>query len=453
MKRILPAILIAAAGLGMLNAQTKVMTIEYKDGTKEIKKVTDVQRITFGDEAQVDPSDKMVDLGLSVKWASYNVGAVNPWEPGNFYAYGEIEPKTEYTLENYQWYYDNDGEEGYAQWEEYFRLGATITGTNYDVAHVKWGDQWRIPTQDEWRELINNCEFTWTGMQGMTGVLATSMINGNSIFLPAAGNMVDAEHTHDQLGCFYWTSTETAFDGSDYQECRNYRANLDAQTHSAEGYDYPEVGFSIRPVYGPVPEEEKPSYKVPTEMVDLGLSVKWAPFNIGATEPTSKGAYFSWGETRQKDYNHIYNYKWYDPITDSYVEIGDQISNTEYDAAADLWGDGWRLPTEEEMKELVEQCTWEVSGYCYKVTGPNGNSIYLPGAGFSTYKGKPKAVEQSGYYWTGNGDVRTNNQGKKMDSNATCLKFTRDTYKKTFLEPKMDFFSKAGGIQIRPVHE
>ena len=356
MNKFLYSILIAAAGFGTLNAQQKVMKIEYKDGTTEMKNVTDVSKISFVSEGQVDPSEKMVDLGLSVKWASYNVGAANPWEGGNFYAYGEIEPKTEYTLENYQWYCDNDGED-HDQWEEYYKLGATITGTNYDVAHVKWGGQWRIPTRDEWRELINNCDFTWTGMEGVTGALITSRINGNSIFLPAVGNMVGAEHTHDQLGCFYWTSTE--YEQADItQECRNYRANIDASNRSAEGYDYPDVGFSIRPVYGPVPEPALPSYTAPTEMVDLGLSVKWAPFNIGAQGASETGDYICWGEITEKQYSHIYNYKWYDPITNDYVEIGDQISGTEYDPANVLWGNGWRLPTEAEIKELIEKCTW-----------------------------------------------------------------------------------------------
>lgn len=159
MNKILYAVLVAAVGFGTANAQQKMMKIEYKDGTEELRNVSEVSKITFINEGQVDPSTKMVDLGLSVKWATYNVGASNPWEAGNFYAYGEIEPKSEYTLESYKWYYDWEGED-HDQWEEYLKLGATITGTNYDVAHVKWGDQWRIPTRDEWRELINNCEFT-----------------------------------------------------------------------------------------------------------------------------------------------------------------------------------------------------------------------------------------------------------------------------------------------------
>lgn len=450
MNKFLYSILIAAAGFGTLNAQQKVMKIEYKDGTTEMKNVTDVSKISFVSEGQVDPSEKMVDLGLSVKWASYNVGAVNPWEGGNFYAYGEIEPKTEYTLENYQWYCDNDGED-HDQWEEYYKLGATITGTNYDVAHVKWGGQWRIPTRDEWRELINNCDFTWTGMEGVTGALITSRINGNSIFLPAVGNMVGAEHTHDQLGCFYWTSTE--YEQADItQECRNYRANIDASNRSAEGYDYPDVGFSIRPVYGPVPEPTLPSYTAPTEMVDLGLSVKWAPFNIGAQGASETGDYICWGEITEKQYSHIYNYKWYDPITNDYVEIGDQISGTEYDPANVLWGNGWRLPTEAEIKELIEKCTWTAEQYGYTVTGPNGNSIFLPACGMQGYKGAPRNNVQSGYYMTGNADVRTNYQGQKMTSNAATLRFSRGAFNK-FNKPEASFCSKAGGIQVRPVHQ
>ncbi len=450
MNKFLYSILIAAAAFGTANAQQKVMKIEYTDGTTEMKNVTDVAKISFVNEGQVDPSDKMVDLGLSVKWASYNVGATNPWEEGNFYAYGEIEPKAEYTLENYKWYYDWEGED-HDQWEEYLKLGATITGTNYDVAHVKWGDQWRMPTRDEWNELINNCDFTWTGMNGMTGALITSRINGNSIFLPAAGNMVDAEHTHDQLGCFYWTSTE--YIQSDIsQECRNFRANIDATNRSADGYDYPEVGFSIRPVYGPVPAETLPDYNAPSEMVDLGLSVKWAPFNIGASDASGIGDFICWGELAAKQYSHVYNYKWYDPLTGEYTEIGDQISDTEYDAAKVLWGEGWRLPTEAEFKELVEKCTWTEEAYGYTVTSPNGNSIFLPAAGMQGYRGLPRGLTQSGYYMSGNADTRTNYQGQKMTSNAVTLRFARGAYNK-LSAPQVTYSSKAGGIQVRPVHE
>lgn len=452
MKKIIPFACLVALGAFTAQAETKLMRIQYANGNSELKKVTDVVKITFEDEGELPPEELLVDMGLSVKWASHNVGALSQEEYGNFYAYGEIEPKEEYTLENYQWYYPDYDPWDCDEWEKYFKLGATFTGTNYDVAHVKWGDLWRVPTQAEWKELIDNCDWQWTGVNGVTGAMAISRINGNRIFLPAAGNMVDANHTHDQLGCFYWTSTEY-IQADISQECRNYRANIDATNHSAEGYDYPEVGFSIRPVYGPVAEEPKPSVKIPTadDMIDLGLSVKWAKYNVGAASESADGFFICWGETRQKQYSHVYNYKHYDPLTDHYVDIGDAIAGTEYDVATDLWGDGWRLPTTAEMTELVEQCTWTIEGNGYRVTGPNGNSIYLRASGMMTYKGKPRSQTESGYYWCSEADTRINSQGNKMESNAAALRFSRLGY--NLQAPQVTFASRAGGVQVRPVHE
>lgn len=448
--------LAAAATLGIVSmqAENKVMRIHYGDGSSETKRVSDVAKITFEDETGgIDlPTERMVDMGLSVKWASYNVGATSPEEYGGFYAYGETEIKTEYTLENYKWYYYDYNDWDCDEWEKYFKLGATITGTNYDVAHVKWGEEWRIPTRAEWNELINNCTWTWVGVNGVTGAMATSKINGNSIFLPAAGNMVDEKHTHDQLGCFYWTSTE--YEQADItQECRNYRANIDATNHSADGYDYPEVGFSIRPVYGPKPAVQRQSMAIPAEgqMVDLGLSVKWAPYNLGASADATTGHFICWGETMQKQYAHVYNYEHYDPLTDDYIEIGDRISGTEYDVATAAWGNGWRLPTKEEFQELIDNCTWEKQSNGYRVVGPNGNSIYLLASGFMGYKGAPRSSNEGGYYLCGDADTRLNYQGKKMVSNAVALRFTRLGY--ALQQPEVGYFSKAGGIAVRPVHE
>ena len=451
MKKTILLGMLAVAGILTANADTKMMRIHYADGRSELVKVTDMVKLTFEEVGDVpETGDQMVDMGLSVMWASYNMGATKPEEYGNFYAYGEIEPKTEYTLLNYKWYYPDYNDWDCDEWEKYFKLGATFTGTNYDVAHVKWGDKWRVPTHKEWTELITNCTWKWVTENGVAGMQATSKINGNTIFLPAAGNMVDADHTHDQTGCFYWTSSEYEQDDIT-SECRNYRANLDAMNQSADGYDYPEVGFSVRAVYGDVPEQPKDITVIPSEPVDLGLSVKWAPFNIGASTGSGKGNFYCWGETATKQYSHTYNYKWYDPLTDSIVEIGDQISDTDYDVAKTLWGDGWRLPTQEEMQELLDQCTWTATTTGYTVTGPNGNSIFLPAYGFMTYKGAPRSSNEHGYYMTGNADTRTNYLGNKMIDNCTVLKFIRSGY--GFDAAKIDYFSKAGGVQVRPVHE
>ena len=130
---------------------------------------------------------------------------------------------------------------------------------------------------------------------------------------------------------------------------------------------------------------EKPAH----EAVDLGLSVKWASCNVGADSPEEYGDYFAWGETTTK-----LSYSSDNSVTDglsiSALEsrgIIDANGNltAAYDAATANWGDEWRMPTLDEMRELIDKCTWEwttqngVNGR--KVTGPNGNSIFLPASG------------------------------------------------------------------------
>lgn len=131
------------------------------------------------------------------------------------------------------------------------------------------------------------------------------------------------------------------------------------------------------------------------EYVDLGLSVKWATCNVGASKPEEYGDYFAWGETTTKSTYNWSTYKWYNGDYDkptkysSYYKsrnVDKTVLDKEDDAAAVNWGGNWRMPTKEEQMELKEQCTWTwtsqngVEGY--QVKGPNGNSIFLPAAGF-----------------------------------------------------------------------
>lgn len=135
------------------------------------------------------------------------------------------------------------------------------------------------------------------------------------------------------------------------------------------------------------------------EYVDLGLSVKWAKTNIGATNPEDCGVYFAWGETSPKNDFTWGTYKLCQATyssddskfyVDSFTKYPDpdEVTTLESadDAATACWGDGWSLPTYDEMQELLDKCTWEwteqnnVNGY--RVTGKNGNSIFLPVAGF-----------------------------------------------------------------------
>ena len=131
------------------------------------------------------------------------------------------------------------------------------------------------------------------------------------------------------------------------------------------------------------------------EGIDLGLSVKWAKVNIGAKLPEDCGYYFAWGETAPKDYYSDYNY-----IVTQYNSTDQKIFlDLVDDAAAENWGGNWRMPTDAEIKELRENCTWTwtdkngINGYI--VTGSNGNNIFLPTTGSGSGGSK-----QYGFYWS-----------------------------------------------------
>lgn len=146
----------------------------------------------------------------------------------------------------------------------------------------------------------------------------------------------------------------------------------------------------------------------PGQEVELGLSVKWAGWNVGASEPEGYGGYYAWGEIEEKDAYYENTYLYYSESDSSgegeWIDIGENISATEYDVARQKWGDSWRMPTSEEIRELRTECTWTWVRYKgvngYKVTGPNGNSIFLPAAGGIV--GESLCWQGSyGRYWSG----------------------------------------------------
>ena len=140
----------------------------------------------------------------------------------------------------------------------------------------------------------------------------------------------------------------------------------------------------------------------PHEAIDLGLSVKWATCNIGASLPEEYGGLFSWGETIEKDDYSEDSYAFFS--NEQYDYIGVNICGTKYDVARTQWGGLWRLPTRSEIQELTSRCTWtaetlnDVQGY--RVTGPNGNSIFLPSAGYQN-GGSRTETGTGGFYWSG----------------------------------------------------
>ena len=170
-----------------------------------------------------------VDLGLSVKWATCNVGASSPEEYGCYYAWGETEEKSNYTKSTYEHYTYN----------RYPDIGTEISGTVHDVAHVKWGNGWRMPTKSEIDEL-RYCTWNWTYVNGVYGAQITGS-NGNSIFLPSAGFYdEDGLWLTESEGC-YWSST---FESSNYAFCMiSYRGSRDLRASKPAYY-----GFTIRPV-------------------------------------------------------------------------------------------------------------------------------------------------------------------------------------------------------------
>ena len=450
------------------------MSIETKDGVhcQVIKTgarqhafpISKIQSIGFvnPDEDTYKPSiivdddaptfGKFVDLGLpsGTMWASFNVGASTPEEYGGYFAWGETEEKETYTWENY---IHCDGTH-----ETCHDLGSDISGTEYDVAHVKWGGKWCLPTSDEIKELLDYCTSEWMMLNGVNGRKFTSKKNGNSIFLPAAGNWWYDCRYIDSWG-EYWSSTQYSLDlfsayhlSFSLDFCKRYDQNR-------------EFGISVRPVCHGLPistheielivgrsktvdiisgsgnytiESSDPEVAMATinenaivinalnvgeatvtitdtqlgltayitakvssgvlgdvEAIDLGLpsSTKWASCNVGATKPEEFGDYYDWGETKEKiDYGEN-------------VFSLDDISGTEYDVAYEKWGGNWVMPTLDDIKELLDNCTSEwttlndVNGMKF-TSNINGNSIFLPAAGRRWDTSSVSNVGVFGYYWS-----------------------------------------------------
>lgn len=155
--------------------------------------------------------------------------------------------------------------------------------------------------------------------------------------------------------------------------------------------------------------------------VDLGLSVKWAACNVGATKPEEYGDYFAWGEVKPKENYHWSTYKYWKRTSNTLANMAKYCTISIYgivdnkkvldpkdDVATANWGGTWRMPTEEEMEELIHKCRWTwttqngVEGY--EVTGPNENSIFLPAAGIMI-RGTLVNAGSVGYYWSSSLDT------------------------------------------------
>ena len=162
-----------------------------------------------------------VDLGLpsGLKWATCNVGANNPWKDGGYYAWGETEEKEIYDVETYKWCRgSNDNKMTKYCTDSYWGRvdNKTVLDPEDDVAHVKWGGSWRMPTIDEQRELLNECSWEWTELDGYT----VTGPNGNSIFLPAAGcRNATGANDRGSAGLYWSSSLSSGYSYSAYFLC------------------------------------------------------------------------------------------------------------------------------------------------------------------------------------------------------------------------------------------
>ena len=188
------------------------------------------------------------------------------------------------------------------------------------------------------------------------------------------------------------------------------------------------------------------------EYVDLGLSVKWATCNVGASKPEEYGGYYAWGETEEKENNSWNTYKWCNGSSNtltkyctgsSYGTVDKKTTLAPEDDVAHVkWGGNWRMPTRAEQDELREKCRWNwdtVNGVKgYKVTGPNGNSIFLPAAGYRNGTG----VNSRGSY----GDYWSSSLYSYDSDDAYNLGFRSGSY-------VWDNDSRYHGRSVRPVSE
>ncbi len=202
-----------------------------------------------------------VDLGLpsGLLWSTTNIGAENPEDYGNYYAWGETETKETYDWSTYQ--YCNSGDSAlitkYCNAEEYGYNGYTDTLTVLeaidDAATTNWGDGWRMPTNDDFQELVDNCDTAWITLNGVNGMLFTSRNNGRFIFLPAAGIRLDNDLYYADSFGYYWSSSLKLDDIADA-----WKLDFSQDSYSMDDYNLRRrCGRSVRPVCVPSSKKRK----------------------------------------------------------------------------------------------------------------------------------------------------------------------------------------------------
>lgn len=374
-----------------------------------------------------------VDLGLPSKtlWATCNIGANSPEEYGDYFAWGETEPKDIYDWSTYKWmnkgqssvwqinkYTYEDSMVGYGCWyngDTFIGDGKMTLEPEDDAATANWGSTWCMPSIDQLEELFrpSNTSCEWTTVNGVYGLTITSKENGNSIFMPAAGyRSKDTSYNVGTAGHY------TARSLSEFATPGVYWNTFNSKNITYDGryFTNRDVGCPVRPVL----LQEKDPFIVSSEIIDgheyvdldLPSGTLWATVNLGASSPEESGCYYAWGDTigYTQEYDDKCNWENYVLCDKSQYLLKKYCDTPTYgkvdnlmelepvdDAATHLWGEKWQIPSYEQMEELFTKCKYEwthltgIDGsyiYGYKMRSKsNNNYIFLPHNNHSYYGG------------------------------------------------------------------
>ena len=466
---------------GILDNMTKIVeaimsgNTSEKEGWAEIARQLALLKAAAGIGGSTDKVE-YVDLGLPSGnlWATCNLGASSPEAYGDYYAWGEVEPKQKYTYPNHKWYKEGAPSLGFTKYNN--EDGKLTLEDEDDAVIQKLGNGWRTPTLADFRELTNQKLTTIkkTTLNGVAGYQITSKKNKKSIFIPCAGFKQDKPQTREIS-----SSEEVAI-------CMTNLRRIDDKVFNAWSFAFQDDriarygkrrpdGISIRPVKGP-------GVPVPNNCVDLGLSsgLLWAKCNMGTTKPTEPGDYYAWGETSTKKEYYNGTYKHYK--TNEYGAIkkilkynegdGKTVLELEDDAANAYLGVGYRIPTKEDWEELLEDCKWETVTTTlpeivdpsqtkaiarWKVTGPSGNSIVLPTTSGFKSDGWFVQPDYDIYYTTANlyppADELSDEYKYLKAIALTWPMFAKETLSENIEELSFKSINRARGIVVRPVFD
>lgn len=274
---------------------------------------------------------------------------------------------------------------------------ASIDGAN---GLIILPDNWQCPKEIAF---VTGYAEKYAGHQSLSIEQWKRMEASGAVFLHASGGRYEhGKHATNSAGG-YWCSLSDASKANYLW----FSASKIVQSNTPKQRYY---GRSVRLVRDTIIPKIDSTYTAQPEYVDLGLSVKWATFNVGASKPEEYGDYFAWGETEPKEEYSWATYKWGDGTESNMTKYNkvDKLTTLEPqdDAAYMNWSSNWRMPTKAEIQELFDQCTWVadtingISGH--KAIGPNGNSIFLPAAGFynNDHGEGVTVLGRSTYYWS-----------------------------------------------------